>query len=187
MNDLIYALEEPYNYNVNDIEELFKDIYSIGLILVCCNSRSLEHVKYYIKKGADPNFIYNIKEHKDILGRKFSYLNNETTPILEICNSVNRDPPDIQQYNMMKYLLEHGANPYIKDEEKKTPIQILQKIIDTYDLDDEDKEIVTKMIKLLNTYMTGYSMVPLLSKRSKHKTKLKLPHDLLRKLHEALV
>jgi ankyrin repeat protein len=72
---------------------------------------------------------------------------------------------------MIEHLLQNGANPFIKDNEGKIPYDNFS--------DNYDKQ-------MLNKHMTAKTLVPLLSTRAVHKGE-KLPHDLVRKLHQTLV
>jgi hypothetical protein len=167
------------------IEIKIKTIFGLCL-LTSARLRSLDYIKYFIKLGADPNFKYDKEKHKKYLDKKKFYqvFEDGQTPLLELCNVLLTEDITENDYKCVEALIKNGANPSLKNKNKHNSLEIL-KDIDYEDMSEHSLTILNKIIQLLNTTMHGRTLIPLLSKRSKHK-KIKLGHDVVRLVHEAL-
>ena len=84
------------------------------------NHKSLEMAKYLIQQGADPN----VRAERILAGSSF----NEDYPIIVAAES--------NSFDALKFLLEQNVNVNVKNNDGKTPLQILQE--NSYLIQDPD-------------------------------------------------
>ncbi len=107
------------------------------------SSKDLEILKVLLQAEANPN-------NKDLFG----------TPSHEAVKEIKKDPSNVILKEMLNILLYHGADPYIKDSNNKTSIDIARENGDeklAKHLENAGKNLRASLIKLLSIGKTPFN------------------------------
>ena len=155
---LLFAMNEQVNKRVNDVNpEIVSILINAGAdmndaMLIGVRAGSVEFVDLLIQNGADingkfaddqtpfaiailgikgsvkPDMIKYLAEHGANLDEIFDLGDNVTTTALNICITMGR-------IDLMRILLEHGANPNIQDNRGRVPL-LLASLLGNIDAED---------------------------------------------------
>jgi hypothetical protein len=191
LNKTSFYFEELYNNNADLFLSFFESILGISLILSTINSDlNPTLVKYFIERGADPNYVFQDDDYKFIDN---NIIQTFETPLLFLVRTLVEDNNTIENApNTVSYLLKMGASPYMENSLGENVLQVLKhydEIVSTYTT--KQLEIILQIEEILEKFMATRNIMPLIQESTlnsslKNKTKTTLPIELLREVRDTL-
>jgi ankyrin repeat protein len=191
-----------YGLSTNELEKAYanpfiKDNYGYNVLDMTEND-FFDYAEKYIKKHLDS--IINAKNnYKDVV-LLFAIKNENLNIVIDLLNTFYLFPFDINiqdkygqtplmiatwegYIDIVKLLINCGANPFLKNKHKKTALDIVNDQIEWVNNDDDYIENLKIVRRILEEYMKVYSIIPLIQeaqlKNKRGITKTTLPIELL--------